>query len=245
MKLIKLNAIDSTNLYLKQLVAKNDCEDYTVVQAEYQHEGRGQMGTTWSSDKGKNLIFSVLINFKSFKVQDQFYLSMAISLAMVKVLNSTVKNSLLIKWPNDILAVNDKLAGILIENILGGNGIKKSIIGIGLNVNQLEFPKNIPNVTSLQQLTGHNYNTRELLNKSIEAIKFYVQFVEKKEFKLLKEQYLKYLYKFKIPAMFKDTSEQVFLGKIIDIAEDGRLKIELENEKIRKFNLKEIKFADR
>jgi len=245
MKLIKLNAIDSTNLYLKQLVATNDCEDYTVVQAEYQEEGRGQMGTIWNSEQGKNLTFSVLLNFSSFKVHDQFYLSMAVSLAMVRVLNSTVKNSLLIKWPNDILAVNDKLAGILIENILGGNGIKKSIIGIGLNVNQVDFPKDIPNVTSLKKLTGNDYDKSELLINIVEAIKFYVQFVEKEEFDLLKDQYLQYLYKFGIPAMFMDSSNEVFLGKIIDVNEDGRLEVELENETIRKFNLKEIKFANR
>jgi BirA family biotin operon repressor/biotin-[acetyl-CoA-carboxylase] ligase len=150
-----------------------------------------------------------------------------------------------IKWPNDILAENDKLSGILIENILSSNFIKYAVIGIGLNVNQQKFSKNIKNVTSLKKLTKINFDKELLLKKIVASIKYYIGFIEKKDFKSLKKSYLSSLYKFQIPAMFEITNGTIFLGKIIDVSEDGRLVIELENEKTRKFNLKEIKFASR
>ena len=177
MNIIKLNAIDSTNSYLKELAQKSTLENFTVVLAKQQTLGRGQLGTTWVSDQGKNLTFSLLVNFNNFNIQDQFYLSMAVSLGLISALRAYIGMSLKIKWPNDILAEKDKLAGILIENVLKGPIIHHSIIGIGLNVNQLEFPTDIGNVTSLKKLTGINFNNDELLNEILNSIKKYIFFL--------------------------------------------------------------------
>jgi len=243
MHIIKLNAIDSTNSYLKNMVEINNLENYTVVTAERQNAGRGQMGTVWESEYGKNLIFSMLVRVKGFKIEDQFYLSMAISLGVLNALKPNVNNLLYVKWPNDILAEKDKLCGILIENVLSGSNIKHSIIGVGLNVNQYQFSDNLENVTSLKQLAGINFDKDNLLLKIISSIQFYIGFVEKKNFESLKKIYLESLYKFQTPIMFEDDKGAIFLGKIIDVSEDGRLVVELENETTRKFNLKEVKFA--
>jgi BirA family biotin operon repressor/biotin-[acetyl-CoA-carboxylase] ligase len=245
MNIIKLSAIDSTNLYLKTLVNKNELENFTVVITDHQKSGRGQMGTKWSSDKGKNLTFSILINLINLKIEQQFYLSMAVSLGVLEVLKAEVDAPFYIKWPNDILAVKDKVAGVLIENTISGIFIKYSIVGIGLNVNQEVFSKEIENVTSLKNITDNTFNLDDLFLKILNSIKFYMQFIERDEFLELKKLYLNSLYKFNKPCMFKDNLNNLFLGKIIDISEDGRLVVELENEKIRKFNLKEIKFANR
>lgn len=245
MKLIKLSAIDSTNLYLKKIASKSPCENYTVVQAEFQENGRGQMGTVWSSEYGKNLTFSTLILFDNFKIEDQFYLSMAVSLGVLKVLKQHLSQKLSIKWPNDILAEGDKVAGILIENMLSSNLIKKSVIGIGLNVNQTNFPVEIPYVTSLKKLSGTDFNIEDLLEEIIASIQKQVSKVTNKYYKELKEDYLNELYKFKVPAMFVDKNEKLFMGKIIDVNRAGQLVVEDENEKVRNFSLKEIKFADR
>ncbi|NLP57599.1 biotin--[acetyl-CoA-carboxylase] ligase [Lutibacter sp. B1] len=245
MNIIKLDAIDSTNSYIKKLATKNNIESYTIVTANHQTAGRGQMGTVWVSDKGKNLTFSVLIKFSDFKIKHQFYLSMAISLAILKVLQFYVKTSLYIKWPNDILAGKDKIAGILIENILSGTSIKQSVIGIGLNVNQKKFPKSAGEVISLKKLTGNTIDLDILLKKIIDEIKNFVVYIEQNEFDKLKEMYLTYLYKYNVPAMFENNKGILFLGKIVDIFEDGKLVVELEDEKTRKFNLKEIKFANK
>ncbi|MBG7629994.1 MAG: biotin--[acetyl-CoA-carboxylase] ligase [Bacteroidetes bacterium] len=243
MHIIKLNAIDSTNSYLKNMVEINNLENYTVVTAERQNAGRGQLGTVWESEYGKNLTFSMLVRIEGFKIEDQFYLSMAISLGVLNALKPNVNNLLYVKWPNDILAEKDKLCGILIENVLSGSNIKHSIIGVGLNVNQDQFSDNLENVTSLKQLAGINFDKDNLLLKIISSIQFYIGFVEKKNFDSLKKLYLESLYKFQTPMMFEDGKGVVFLGKIIDVSEEGRLVVELENETTRKFSLKEIKFA--
>lgn len=245
MHIIKLNAIDSTNSYLKELVVDELVQNFTAVVAEHQISGRGQMGTVWESEKGKNLTFSVLIEFDSLRITDQFYLSMAVALGVLTGVKGYVNSNLYVKWPNDILADKDKLAGILIENILKGANVKYAIVGIGVNVNQELFSNEIKNVTSLKKNSGHSIDKDALLEKIVASIKYFVGFVEKKQFQELKELYIDVLFKFNKPAMFIDNSGNQFLGKIIDISEDGRLEIELENEKTRKFNLKEIKFASR
>jgi BirA family biotin operon repressor/biotin-[acetyl-CoA-carboxylase] ligase len=245
MHIIKLSAINSTNLYLKNLTLKQPVKNFTVVVADYQTKGRGQMGTVWESDSGKNLTFSVLVSFDKFKITSQFYLSMAVSLAVLAILKKYVKNSVKIKWPNDILADKDKLAGILIENTLKGEDIKHAIIGIGLNVNQTKFSSAIENVTSLKQLVGFDIDKDKLVVELVNSIKKYGNYIVQQDFEVLKELYLKELYKINVPSMFEDALGNYFLGKIKTIAEGGELVIELENETTRQFNLKEIKFASR
>ncbi|SNR61220.1 biotin--[acetyl-CoA-carboxylase] ligase [Lutibacter flavus] len=245
MNIIKLSAIDSTNLYLKTLVSKNELENFTVVITDHQNSGRGQMGTTWSSERGKNLTFSILISLPSFKIEEQFYLSMAVALGILNVLKKEADCPFWVKWPNDILAVKDKVAGVLIENTIGGTFIKYSIVGIGLNVNQEIFPKDIDNVTSLNNISNRTFVLDDLLSKLLKSIENFVQYIIRKEYLELKRMYIVALYKFEKPTMFKDNLGNVFIGKIIDVSEKGRLIVELENEKIRKFNLKEIKFANR
>ena len=245
MNIIKINAIDSTNLYLKKLVSKSRLQNYTVIVTPNQTDGRGQMGTSWVSGEGKNLTFSLLVNIDSFEINKQFYLSMAVALGIFDVLKTDCKTTFHIKWPNDILAVKDKVAGVLIENIIGGSHIKHSIVGIGLNVNQEIFPKELINVSSLKLNCGKNYDLDLLLTKIVESIKYFVEFIKNKDFTKLKSLYLSYLYKLNKPAMFEDNLGNVFLGKIIDVTQSGRLVVELPDEKIRKFNLKEIKFANR
>jgi len=245
MSIIKLGAIDSTNSYLKKVLAENTLENFTIVTADYQTEGRGQMGTVWESDNDKNLTFSLLINFDSFEASHQFYLSMAVALGVLNALKSNVNSLLYVKWPNDILAEKDKICGILIENALSGFYIKHAIVGIGLNVNQELFSEDIPNVTSMKKISGVYFDRDEILQQVVKSIQFYVQFIYEERFEDLKKMYLASLYKFKVPSMFEDAEGTVFLGKIINVSEEGRLIVELENETTRNFNLKEIKFASR
>jgi len=245
MYIIKLDAIDSTNSYLKKLAKESPLESYTAVAAKYQTDGRGQQGAVWLSDDDKNLTFSLIVYFNKFNIEQQFYLSMAVSLGVLDVVKRYVKIPLMIKWPNDILAEKAKVAGILIENLLRGNFIKYSIVGIGLNVNQTKFPNSLGAVSSLKKITGNNYDTDNLMRTIIKSIKHYVGYIEKSNFKKLKELYIASLYNYKKPAMFEDKEGVTFLGKIVDILEEGKLVIELENETTRNYNLKEIKFASR
>src|SRR4051812_26319982 len=116
MNRIKLDAIGSTNDFLKELSAAESVENYTVVTAENQTKGKGQMGSQWDSEVGKNLIMSVLV--KEF-IQDAsriFNLNIVFSVAVIDVLKAVEIPKLTIKWPNDIMSDNKKIGGILIEN---------------------------------------------------------------------------------------------------------------------------------
>ena len=161
MQIIKLNAIDSTNVYLRGLVSEIPLDDFAVVTAEYQSNGRGQRATKWESEKSKNLIISILKKDIRLKLENQFMLNIIVSLAVHKTLKALQIPNLSIKWPNDILSRQNKIGGILIDLVTKKNKIDHAIIGIGLNVNQIEFEQ-LPKAASLKKITGINYNLNEL-----------------------------------------------------------------------------------
>ena len=130
MNIIKLNAIDSTNNYLKKIILDEGISDYTVVTAKFQTEGKGQLGTKWDSEDSKNLICSVYKKDININAQDQFVISALVSLALIKTLRKANLSNLYIKWPNDIMSDNKKICGILIENIVKENYIKDTVIGL-------------------------------------------------------------------------------------------------------------------
>ena len=147
MIVIKLDAIKSTNEYLKALAKENPLENFTTVIAKNQTNGKGQMGATWISEKGKNLTMSVLVKDVLSSHDAIFSLNASVAIAVVKVLQDLEIPKVSIKWPNDIMADSKKLGGILIESTLKSDGSTISIIGIGLNCNQTNFV-NLPKATS-------------------------------------------------------------------------------------------------
>lgn len=151
MKIIKLNAIDSTNSFLKELVATSFVENQTVVVTKEQTQGRGQVNTKWVSTPGKNLTFSMYVEFKNLKITQQRFLNYACSLSVFEVLDELNIPKLAVKWPNDILSDKKKICGILIETTFKSNTIKSAIIGVGLNVNQENFDVNLPNASSIKK----------------------------------------------------------------------------------------------
>ena len=240
MKIIKLNAIDSTNSFLKNLSQDSTLENFTVVIAKEQTVGRGQHENKWQSEPHKNLTFSVFTNFLDLKITHKKYLNFAISLAIYDVLNSLEIKRLAIKWPNDIMAVNKKICGILIANTFKGDKIKNTVIGIGLNVNQEKFPINIKNATSLKLETLKEFNLDEILSKILKELQNKISFLNSKKYSFLEKEYLKVLYKKNIPTMFKNSRDEIFMGLIIGISKDGNLQIQLEDDSIKKFGIKEI-----
>ncbi|PHR74069.1 MAG: biotin--[acetyl-CoA-carboxylase] ligase [Lutibacter sp.] len=242
MKIIKLDAINSTNTFLKKMCQENDVDDYTVVITNNQTEGRGQMASAWTSKKNNNLTFSILTKFREFDVKNQFWISKAISLAVYDTLSIFLSIKITIKWPNDILAEQQKICGILIENSVKKSNIKHSIVGIGLNVNQTVF-KNLPNATSMKLISDKNFNLEELLEVVVNNIKKYVGLLNVNNFEQIDNLYLKRLYKINIPTMFRDEEKTIFMGKIVGVSIEGRLQVELENETIKEFSLKEIQLV--
>lgn len=164
---IKLDAIASTNDYLRELLSKGEkITEGTVVIAENQHGGKGQRGKQWMSEPGANLTFSILLYPRFLRASDQFELSKAISLGIISYLQHTLPvnvSEIKVKWPNDIYIGREKVCGILMENAVSGNQVAHSIIGIGLNVNQQVFDKSIPNPTSMKLSSQEDHNLSHVL----------------------------------------------------------------------------------
>lgn len=239
MHIIKLNATHSTNSFLKELCSNNRLNDYTVVVTENQMSGRGQMGTQWDSETGKNLTASVFVNVSYLNLDANFFISIAASLAIVKTLKQFSIPKLKIKWPNDILSENKKICGILIENIIKQNNLKSTIIGVGMNVNQIEF-KGLPLASSLKKITGVNYNLDELLLSFITNLKSYLNLLKQEELNALKTEYEGLLFRKDKPSTFRDSDSDIFSGIIKTVTQSGKLQVLLEDDELREFNLKEI-----
>ena len=239
MHIIKLNATDSTNSYLRALSTRNTLADYTIVTAKHQTNGRGQRGTNWESESDKNLMFSVFKNVSFLDFQDNFFISMVTSLALIKTLQQFLIPKLSIKWPNDILSENKKVCGILIENTIKQNAFGGTIIGIGLNVNQTQF-NGLPNASSLQLITGTHLNSDELLLNIVSNLRFYFKLLKTNQKTLLKETYEGYLFRKNKPSTFKSLDGNLFTGYIQGVTNSGNIQILLEDEIIAEFELKEI-----
>ncbi len=187
-------------------------------------------------------MFSVLVRFKSFHVSEKRHLNFAVSLAIFEVLLAENIPDVAIKWPNDILSGNKKICGILIENSLKGTEISSAVIGIGLNVNQTDFPVFLEKASSLQLLRGQNFDLDSLLKKIILKLKLKIALLEAKEFKALEAAYLQVLYKKNIPTMFKDSKDALFMGMVLGVSQEGKLQVALEDERVLEFGIKEISF---
>ena len=242
MKIIKLSAIDSTNSFLKEMASNSVVENFTVVVTDNQIKGRGQQGSIWESEAGKNLIFSVFVDFKSLNISDKKYLNYTVSLAVFEVLQQENIPGITIKWPNDILSATKKIAGILIENSLKGPKISSSVIGIGLNVNQTSFSSSLEKASSLKIISSRTFDLEKLLIEMVTSLKSKIALLNLKAFESIETSYLNVLYKKNIPTMFKDSNDVLFMGIILGISKDGKLQVELEDETFKEFGFKEISF---
>ena len=243
MKIIRLNTIDSTNSFLKKLARTSTLENMTTVVTENQTSGRGQSSEKWKSKPFKNLTFSTLIHLRDFKVTNQTYLNFAVSLSIFNALVELDIPKVKIKWPNDILSGTKKLCGILIENTIKGGLIHYSVVGIGLNVNQEEFPKELSSASSIKKIIGKEFDLNELLQSILKHLKKTSSLLENKNYEVLEKEYLNNLYKKNTPTMFKNAKSVLFMGIIKGVSSNGKLQIQLENDVIKEFGIKEISFA--
>jgi BirA family biotin operon repressor/biotin-[acetyl-CoA-carboxylase] ligase len=238
MRLVKLDATSSTNDFLKELANTQDTENFMVVTAESQTKGRGQMGTTWISEKGKNLMMSVLVKDGLAEISEIYKLNIAVALAVISALEKYDIPQLRIKWPNDIMAGNKKVGGILIENIIKSDGRIISIAGIGLNVNQQDF-SGLPKASSLSVVMGRFFDKDELLSRITDNIQSHVSFIAEHS-DVLWQAYLSKLFKIGVPMPFEDVSGNRFMGIIQNVTRDGKLELLLEDDLVKTFEVKEV-----
>lgn len=238
MKLIKLDAIDSTNEFLKGLSSNQVLENFTVVTTESQTKGKGQMGSVWDSEPSKNLIMSVLVKGFTTNINQIFDINIAVSVSIIQVLERLNIPELSIKWPNDIMSYNKKIGGILIENSIKIDGSINSIAGLGLNVNQKNF-ENLPKASSLALICNTTFDKEEILMKIVEMLEQNIRSWNQNSDSLWAE-YTNKLFKIGIPMPFEDQNKQNFMGIIQGISPIGKLKILLEDDSISEFDIKEI-----
>jgi BirA family biotin operon repressor/biotin-[acetyl-CoA-carboxylase] ligase len=231
----------STNSLASELTLSNPAAlDGSVVITEHQTAGRGQRGNTWEAAAGENLTFSVILKPTWLAIKDQFYLNIFTSLAIHDMLSDKLNATLSIKWPNDILVEGKKLCGILIENQIQGGQVSRTIIGIGLNVNQSEF--SAAGATSMKRNSGKVYDRQEVLEQLLAHLeRRYLQLRSRHEAMLL-EEYLRQLYWRNERHVFQSNGLR-FEGTISEIDEIGRLIIETGEER-RVFDVKEVMYVE-
>lgn len=235
---IRIESVDSTNNFAVNLLKESKPVPGTTVLAKHQTAGRGQRGNTWEVDPDLNLTFSVIV-YPEIPVARVHQLNFMVALALTKALRTFVPSAL-IKWPNDILAGTKKLAGVLIENQFRGNQIASSVIGVGVNVNQLEFSKSL-NACSLKSITGVDYDLDQVFHEIYIQLDFYLNILMEQNFTLLSKSYHENLFGRDEERRFIDANGE-FSGVIQGVDDNGSLKIKCD-EGIRKFDLKEIRFV--
>ena len=222
--IIKLDAIDSTNDYLKNKFHISDCNDGDVIWTLNQTKGRGQRSNNWFSDPQKNITFSVFKRFLVLKSDQFFLINCSVTLAIVKFLEHFNVPDVKIKWPNDILSANKKIGGVLIENFVKGGSLKGTIIGVGINVNQTSFI-NLPSASSMSLQCDKEFDLNLVFDKLLGTLNFFLKKLNNPNRNHLLNSFQKLIFKKGEWCQFKKNSI-VFYGKIIGVNSNGKLLIQ-------------------
>lgn len=237
---IELDVVDSTNNYAANLLSTTNVLDGTVIMAHFQTNGRGQMGNVWQTEPSKNLTFSVVLHPKFLTPITYFLLSKIVALSVKEVIDDfCLPNEATIKWPNDILVNSKKIAGILIENQWHNNQLT-SIVGIGVNVNQSFFEKEL-NATSCLILTKKEFSITTVMERICNKIESEYLKLRAGNVPEINQRYLEHLLYFNQSKPYK-IGDEIFQGTIEDVDNDGKICIRMTDNSTKKFSFKEIGF---
>jgi BirA family transcriptional regulator, biotin operon repressor / biotin---[acetyl-CoA-carboxylase] ligase len=234
-----LSECHSTNDIAMQLIRQGKAREGSVVICGHQTQGKGQRGNTWEVEKGKNITFSLVLQPGFLDLDQQFFLNMMISNAVHNFLQEYLPG-VKVKWPNDLVIPGEgKIGGILIENLVGSQGWEFAVVGIGLNINQLEF--SIPTACSLSMLTGSQFDLQETFRLVISRIEQGYLALKKGKTLNIKTEYLRHLFLFGERSLFR-AGEMDFWAEIVGISENGSLQLLDDFGIVRSFGIKEISF---
>jgi BirA family biotin operon repressor/biotin-[acetyl-CoA-carboxylase] ligase len=219
-----------------------------VITTFNQTLGRGQMGNVWLAEPNQNIAFTTILQPSFLDAREQFHLNKVIALAVhdffveiFKKYNPVLANGCKIKWSNDMYFYDQKIAGILIQNSLSGTRLQHAIVGIGLNINQLDFPNDF-NATSLKRELEQDFDLFALVEQLAKAIEFRYLQLKTGNFKKIHDEYLSKMYRFGVESAFQYPNGEIFRGTIIGVSVAGRLEI-LTTEGVKNFEIKEVKFV--
>ena len=220
-----LSSVESTNNHAKALIKAGLASNGMAVFAEEQTRGRGQKNHVWESQKGQNIVLSVIDDASWLSLDAQFQLSCATALACRQLFGELAGDETSIKWPNDIFWRDRKAGGILIENVIKGNSLDKMIIGIGMNINQVVFGEMKANPVSLKQVTGKTQDVKLLAKKLCTYLDEKYNQLRTHKFDVLLQEYNHYLFRANQTAVFRN-EEGVFEAKVKGVNQNGQLIIE-------------------
>ena len=242
---VTLKQVDSTNNHLKELLSNSKpLPEGTVIMADNQYAGRGQQQNGWFASPGKNLTFSLLLKPHFLPLNNQFDLTRVISLGVFDAFQPLLGAALKIKWPNDIYYNDKKLGGILIENLVQGEKIKNSVVGVGLNINEGDFPDWVPNAISVKQILHGDYDKHFLLSDICRNIEAWYLNLKAGKVELVRKTYLSRLYWLNEQKAFK-TGGGLLNGAITNVRDNGLLIVKNNNSRELEFSLKEIEFLNK
>jgi BirA family transcriptional regulator, biotin operon repressor / biotin---[acetyl-CoA-carboxylase] ligase len=216
----ELPVVDSTNNYAMAKVREGQAFHGNVFFAHEQVAGKGQFGKKWEGKAGQNIMMSIVIE-PFLKTSNQFHLSISIACGCIDFLRKYI-SAAEIKWPNDLYWQKRKLGGILIENIVQGEDWKTAVIGIGININQTDFPEHLPNPVSLQQITGVRFPVIGLAKELCSAIEIRYNQLREGDFTPLLIYYNDNLFN-KGQSVSLKQGNKVFQTKVISVSQYGQL----------------------
>lgn len=240
-KIIRLHEVDSTNTYLSKLLKESNLAEGTIVSTLYQKQGKGHGTNSWESEKDQNILMSIILYPHFLPIDKNFLVSKAVSLGIANYA-LTKSNHIKIKWPNDIYYKDKKVAGILIENTIQGNKLSKSIVGIGLNINQTTFTSDASNPISLKQITKKSYSVDQEIIRLRSNIRFFYEKLKTRKFAEINAEYLKCLYRYNEMHTFSKDHKR-FKARITGISDFGYLQLTTEQNQKLEFDFKEVEFV--
>jgi BirA family biotin operon repressor/biotin-[acetyl-CoA-carboxylase] ligase len=241
-KMITLESVSSTNNYAMHLLEDQKVDEGMVIMTKYQSKGRGQNDNRWISEKGANLLISIILYPVFVPASEQFILNKVLSLAILDFIRHvTHMNNSVIKWPNDIYIGTKKVAGILVQNSIQGNRIEHTIAGIGININQEDFPTFEPEATSLKKETSKTFQVKTCANLFFKKIALRYHQLKSGAKETIHWDYLHSLYRFNSWHNYK-VGNRIFSAKIIGVNEYGKLVLEEKDGSSMECDIKGILF---
>ena len=241
-RFIRLESVGSTNAYAAEMATHGILPEGSVILARSQTAGRGYDTNSWESEPGKNLTISMILYPRFLPAGRQFILTKVVALGVREAVCELLPDqNVAIKWPNDIYIDDRKLAGILIQHSIMGSGIDNTIVGIGLNVNQLSFISHKPDPVSMRMVSGQVFDLDVVLNLLCNKIDKYYELLQSRHFGQLDRAYLAHFYRINTFCRFsKDT--KIFEARITGVSPYGQLMMESREGDLLKFGMKEIEF---
>ncbi|MDQ3016842.1 MAG: biotin--[acetyl-CoA-carboxylase] ligase [Bacteroidota bacterium] len=232
------SSLDSTNSEAHRLLGNNEAYHGLAILAFKQTEGRGQHGRAWHSEPGQHLAMSIIIKPNDMSPSELPVLSMKVSLGIVRVINkidATIQPK--IKWPNDIYVNGKKLAGILIENNLSSHKVQHCIIGIGMNVNEQKFEDSLQNAISIRMLTNESSDIVDIASAIRHEVLTRLDITDMS----WKKEYHQYIFSLGEERSFEN-NVMLVKGQVVDVDDQGRLCIQLEDGSIQAFYSHELRW---